>query len=204
MTLITEAKLKACMPTIKDSAEWADLMNKFLPLYGVNTPARIAMFIAQCGHEASDFTVFSENLNYSADNLRKVWPNRFNVATAAIYARKPEKIANRVYADRMGNGNEASGDGWTFKGRGLIQITGKANYAAFAGSSALSLVRAVSYLETKEGALKSALWFWGEHSLNALSDHQNVLAVTKIINGGTFGLSDRQTRFSKALKVFSA
>lgn len=191
------------MPFIINGSEWVDLMNKFLPLYGISTPPRVAMFIAQCGHESGNFGRITENLNYSAQNLIANWPKRFNIATAAICARKPEKIANKVYADRMGNGSEASGDGWKFRGRGLIQITGKANYAAFAESAHLTLNEAIAYLETKEGALKSALWFWGEHSLNTLSDHQNVLSVTKIINGGTNGLSDRQARFNNALKVFT-
>lgn len=203
MTLITEAKLKACMPNIKDAAVWADLMNKHLPLYGVNTPARIAMFLAICGHETGDFTVFTENLNYGAKGLRDTWPTRFNIATAAIYARKPEKIANKVYANRMGNGNEASGDGWKYRGKGLIQITGKENYTSFARAIAMPLDKVLTYIETKEGALKSALWFWSDHSLNPLSDHQNVLSVTKIVNGGTIGLSDRQIRFFKALKIFT-
>lgn len=204
MITITKEKLKACMPNIKDVDDWVDLLNKFLPMYGVNTAPRISMFLAICGHETVDFTVFKENLNYSAVGLRKTWPSRFNIATAAIYARKPEKIANKVYANRMGNGDEKSGDGWKYRGKGLIQLTGKSNYAAFASAASLSLDRAASYLDTHEGALVSALWFWGDHSLNTLSDHQNVLAVTKIVNGGTIGLSDRQIRFTKALKTFTS
>ena len=203
MILITEQNFKSALPHIKDISEWIDLMNKYLPLYGINTASRVAMFIAQTGHETGDYTVFAENLNYSAKGLVDTWPKRFNLATAMMYARKPEKIANKVYANRMGNGDEASGDGWRYRGKGLIQVTGKAGYEGFAKMLGMPVEKAAEYIITKEGALRSACWFWGDHSLNALCDHQNVLAVTKIINGGTIGIEDRTARFNKNLKIFS-
>lgn len=202
MVKITEDMLKAAMPSIKDGVEWADLMNKILPLYGIDTTKRIAMFVAQCGHESMDFNVRVENLNYGATGLLKTFKKYFNIATAAIYARKPEKIANRVYANRMGNGDEKSGDGWKYRGKGLIQLTGKQNHLNFATDTGISIDSAVTYLLTKEGALRSACWFWKEHSINALADRGNVLSATKIINGGTNGLVDRTSRYQKALKAF--
>jgi putative chitinase len=164
---------------------------------------RVSAFLAQCGHESLDFNVLQENLNYSTDGLLKIFPKYFNSKSAAALARMPEKIANTVYANRMGNGDYVSGDGWRYHGRGAIQLTGKNNYVAFAADLAISLEEAVTYLGTLNGAIESACWFWNKNGLNILADKSDIVGLTKKINGGTIGLDDRKLRFnncSKALK----
>lgn len=172
--------------------------------YEVNTPKRQAMFLAQCAHESNSFSVTQENLNYSANGLRTVFPKYFKTdQEAEAYARKPERIANRVYGNRMGNGDEESGDGYRFRGRGYIQLTGKNNYSAFAKSLNISLDDAVRLCETPEGALQSALYFWQRENLNKYADSADVTTCTKKINGGTNGLNDRIAKFDKFLKILS-
>jgi putative chitinase len=155
------------------------------------------------GHESADFTRLTENLNYSAAGLVKTWPKRFTEETAQGYHRKPEKIANKVYADRMGNGNEASGDGWKYRGRGIIQITGKNNYVAFSNAKFddLRLLEDPDYLLTPEGAVESACWFWTTNNLNEIAGAQNITLITKRINGGTHGLSSRIARYERAIDI---
>lgn len=174
--------------------------------FNITTPLRLAHFLSQCGHESAGFTVTSENLNYSADGLLKTFPKYFNAATAAEYARNPEKIANKVYASRMGNGNEASGDGYKYRGRGYIQLTGKTNYVALNKSVNADLIYhpervAVDY------PLMSAAWFFDSNGLWAVCDKgstdADVTAVTKHVNGGTIGLSDRLTHFKEYFKLLS-
>jgi putative chitinase len=168
-------------------------------MYNINTINRIAAFLAQTGHESLDFTVVVENLNYSTQGLRKTFKKYFPTdALAKQYARQPEKIANRVYANRMGNGSEASGDGWKYRGKGLIQLTGKSNHAEFAQFKNLELSHIVDYLLTPEGAFESACWFWSKRGLNPIADAGDVTRVTKLINGGTNGLRDRQVRYTRA------
>ena len=159
--------------------------------FEINTPLRLAHFLAQCGHESGGFKVVSENLNYSAAGLQSIFKKYFTPESAKEYQRKPEKIANIVYANRMGNGPQASGEGYKFRGRGLIQLTGKSNYSGFATDSGITIDEAVAYLSTPEGAVESAAWFWNKNGLNALADKDDVTAVTKRINGGTIGLDDR-------------
>jgi putative chitinase len=183
--------------------QWCDALNQLLPKYDINTPRRIAMFMAQCGHESANFRFLEENLNYSAEALLTVWPTHFDSSNVDDYARQPEKIANRAYANRMGNGDEASGDGWLFHGRGLIQITGRDNYTKFAGSIGMSLDDAVAYAATDNGAIESACWFWTIHNLNPMSDDNEVTNITKVINGGTLGLLDRIDRYNAAFKILS-
>lgn len=157
---------------------------------------RIAMFIAQVAHESMGFRRVVEVLNMTAKRISQVWPNRFpNEAAAEPYANNPEKLANNVYANRMGNGPESSGDGFKYRGRGLIQITGKSNYMEFAKSCGKTLEEVISYLETDEGACESAGWYWNMRNLNPLADAEDILAVTKKINGGTTGLQDRTMLF---------
>lgn len=179
-------------------------LNKIMAKYGINTKHRVAAFLAQVAHESGEFTAVRENLNYSAEALRRVFRKYFpSDALAQAYARKPERIANRVYANRMGNGNEASGDGWKFRGRGLIQLTGKNNYTAFAKDNGMTLDEAVKYLETIEGAVESAAWFWYTNGLNALAD-QGPSAFTKVtqrINGGQNGAAHRLQLYNRALSV---
>lgn len=170
--------------------------------YSINNINRIAMILAQLAHESANFSVTTENLNYSANALTAVFPKYFNNINANEYARKPEKIANRVYANRMGNGDEASGDGWKYRGRGFIQLTGKDNYAAFA-----KYMDDPSILENPDQAAEchyavmSALWFWKKNNLVKYED--DVRKVTKIINGGYNGLDDRQKLFSKITKMIT-
>ncbi len=164
-------------------------------------PKRMAAFLAQVGHESGGLRIIKENLNYSAQGLMKTWPRRFpTLAEARTYARNPEKIANRVYASRMGNGNEASGDGFRFIGRGLIQLTGRDNYTRFAKSVGKSLAETIQYLDTPEGAVASAAWFWDVNKLNIYADKNDFIGLTRRINGGTIGLADRKHHYDLALK----
>jgi len=185
------------------------ILEKYVgPLYTIamyynilDTNERTAAFLSQLAHESGGFNIVIENLNYSAEGLLRVFPKYFpNLELAKQYARKPEQIANRVYANRMKNGNEATGDGWKFRGRGLIQITGKDNYTKFAQSLEMDLNTTVEYLETPSGASVSAGWFWDTNKLNAYCDKNDFIGLTKRINGGTNGLADRQHHYEVALK----
>jgi len=201
----TEEKLAKCLSRNKNISALYDAFNNVLPKYEITTVERVAAFLAQCGHESADFTILKENLNYSADGLAKVFPKRFPSAAAAQpYHRNPEKIANKIYSDRMGNGNEASGEGYKFRGRGAIQLTGKENYSKFAKSIDMSVDEAVSYCETIDGAIESACWFWKTNNLNTLADNTDIVGLTKRINGGTIGLEDRKHHFENNLIVLSA
>ncbi len=179
-----------------------DPLNAALDRYEINTPERVAMFMAQVGHESGGLKRREENLNYSAQRLTQVFPKYFRDVDPNDYARNPEKIANRVYGNRMGNGDEESGDGYRYRGRGFIQLTGKNNYQAFANAMGMTLDEAVEYLETAEGAAMSAAWFWDMRGLNADADRGDVVAVTKKINGGTIGLHERQAFYKEALSIF--
>ncbi len=184
---------------------WYEALEQLLPDYGINTPLRVAHFIAQCAHESGNFVFIKENLNYKAASLRKVFPKYFPTdELAAQYANRPERIANRVYANRMGNGDEASGDGYRYCGRGLIQLTGKDNYTFFAGSLDISVEEASEYLATFEGAAQSACWFWEQNNLNRFADANDVKGLTRAINGGFIGLEDRIRHTEHALHVLGA
>ena len=179
-------------------------LDMFAEKYGLNTPLRLAHFLAQTAHESGGFRAVVENLNYSADSLSKVFPKYFKDVDPADYERQPEKIANRVYGGRMGNGDEASGDGFRYRGRGLIQLTGKNNYSAMAADMGVSVEECAEYLETPEGACESAAWFWNKNGLNALADKDDVVAVTKKINGGTIGLEDREKHTAEFKELLGA
>ena len=184
---------------------WHHAMEQALPDYDINTPRRIAAFVAQCSHESGGFKFLKENLNYKAESLVRVWPRYFkDAATARKYAHNQEAIANRAYANRMGNGSEASGDGWKFCGRGLIQLTGRNNYQAFADSIETDINDIPEYLATFEGAVQSACWFWESNNLNKWADTGDILTLTKKINGGTLGLADRQKHYNHALHILGA
>jgi putative chitinase len=206
MSLITEAQLAVMLPTNREVGEWCAALNEMLPKYGITTDKRIAGFISQCAHESSDFRVLQENLNYKEATLLKVFPRYFGPGkeNAAEYAGKPEKIANYVYMDKHRSkagalGNVKDGDGWLFSGKGLKQVTGRANTTAFGKTVGMTAEEAAAYLLTKKGALESALWFWGSRNLNEVADTGDVVRLTKIINGGDIGLSDRQARYAKAM-----
>jgi putative chitinase len=204
MSLLTVDQLRMMIPTNKEIAAWCEELNKALPKYDITTDQRIAGFISQCAHESMDFNALSENLNYREETLNKVFPRYFGPGkrNAAEYARNPEKIANYVYMDEFRGsklGNVQPGDGWRFRGRGLKQLTGRDNYTRFAKDYDMTAEEAAVWVETKEGALASALWFWNTNKLNSIADTGNVAALTKKINGGDIGLADRQQRYAKAM-----
>lgn len=202
--MITIEQIKKLCPANKQPEALLVVLNKVLPEYEINTKKRVAAFLAQCGHESAQFTTLKENLNYSTAGLCKVWPKRFTSdSMAAPYNRNPEKIANKVYADRMGNGNEASGDGFKFRGRGCIQTTGNVNYSRLAKSLGKTLDDTVNFCETLEGAIVSGAFFWQSNKLNTYADSGDFITLTKKINGGTVGLADRQKHFDEAMKVIS-
>lgn len=178
---------------------WAGPLTAAMAKYEINTPRRQAHFLAQVGHESGGFTRLVENLNYSADALLRNWPTRFNAETAAKMARRPEAIANYVYGGRLGNG--ADGDGWKYRGRGLIQLTGKGNYRSAGIALGLDLLGKPELLEKPDAASLSAAWFWKTNGLNELADKGDMVAVTRRVNGGTNGLDDRKARYDRAAKA---
>jgi putative chitinase len=198
-------QLKQLLPRNPYVENWHNALVQLFPDYEINTPKRMAAFIAQCAHESAGFMILTENLNYKAATLRKIFPKYFpDDATAQRYASMPNKqeaIANKVYANRMGNGDEASGDGYRYRGRGLIQLTGKQNYSWFAASLEISPEEATEYLGTFEGAAQSACWFWETNKLNQWADKGDIVTLTKRINGGTIGLDDRIKHYEHALHV---
>ena len=201
---ITKEQLSQLIPKNPYIDQWYEALSVLLPDYEINTPNRIAAFIAQCAHESASFTALHENLNYRAETLSKVWPKKFPPLVAEKYAHKPEAIANRAYASRMGNGDEASGDGWKYCGRGLIQLTGKDNYTAFADSIGITPEEVSDYVQTFEGAAQSACWFWESNNLNQYADSGDIETMTKRINGGTLGLADRKKHYEHAKHILGA
>jgi putative chitinase len=202
---LTLDQLKQLLPKNKYVEHWHGALAQLFPDYEINTPQRMAAFIAQCAHESANFAILEENLNYRWQTLRKIFPKYFPTdALAQDYASRPNKaqaIANKVYANRMGNGPEESGDGWKYRGRGLIQLTGRQNYSWFAASLEISPEEASEYLGTFEGAAQSACWFWETNNLNQWADKGDILTLTKRINGGTIGLEDRKQHYAHALHV---
>lgn len=202
---LTVNQLKEMVPGIPYVDHWVRALNQLLPDYEINTPKRVAAFVAQCAHESGGFRFLSENLNYKAESLMKVFPKYFHdMATAKAYEKQPAKIANKIYASRMGNSDEASGDGFKYRGRGLIQLTGKTNYEWFAASIEVSPEEASAYLETFEGAAQSACWFWESNNLNKEADAGDIKLMTKKINGGYIGLDDRIKHYNHMLHVLGA
>ena len=205
--MITVEQLAQLLPGNKYVAEWHEALIQLFPDYGIDTPQRIAAFISQCAHESANFTAIKENLNYRWETLRKIFPKYFpNDQIAQQYASLPNKqeaIANRVYGNRMGNGPEESGDGYKYCGRGLIQLTGKNNYQAFADSLEMSIDDVPEYLATFEGAAQSACWFWETNNLNRFADAGDVKGLTRAINGGYIGLDDRIKHYNHALQVLN-
>ena len=204
--MITVEQFSHMFPKNKNPQGWTTALVDVLPTYEINTPERIASFLAQCGHESAGFTVLQENLNYSADGLNKIFKKYFpTLESAQPYARKPEMIANRVYGGRMGNGDEHSGEGYKFRGRGPIQLTGKANYEAC--SEFLfqddTLVQNPDMLLDPEYALHSACWFWWKNDLNNYADSADLVTMTKRINGGDIGLEDRKKHYEHAKHVLA-
>lgn len=203
--MITAEQLKGLLPTNRSTNDWLDLINEMLPRYNINTPQRIAGFFAQTGHESNDYKTLEENLNYRADSLERVFSKYFSRAgrNAAEYAGQPEAIANIVYANRLGNGDTASGDGYFFRGGGPIQLTGRANYTDFGATLGMTAEEAAEYVRTKRGALESACWYWKTRNLNVACDRQDIVGMSKIVNGGTIGLKDRMERWEKNLRILN-
>lgn len=203
--ILTLQQLSKCIDNPKLD-EWLSELNSSLPKFQINTAARVSGFLAQCGHESNDFKALSENLNYSQSGLRKVFGKYFpNDAIAYRYARQPAAIANRVYGGRMGNGGEASGDGYKFRGRGILQITGRSNYTKC--SQALfnddTLVKNPDLLTTPKYAVLTACWFWDSNKLNDICDKKDIVLLSKRVNGGVVGLDDRIKRWNTALDILS-
>ena len=200
---ISKEKLAEALPDVRQKeidAFYEDLV-EVMDFYDINTPKRMAAFLAQCAHESGNFRTVKENLNYKAEGLRKIFPKYFQDVDPTDYAHNPQKIANRVYANRMGNGDEASGDGFDFCGRGLIQVTGRTNYQTCSDWLEVDFLDDTTWLETPEGACWSAGWFWDSRELNTLADKGDIKTITKRINGGFIGLEDRTEHYETALEA---
>jgi putative chitinase len=205
--MLTKEKLFKMFPNAaKSKLDLDTLLNAlnhaFSDPAGLSTLERRAAFLAQLAHESGEFCLNKENLNYSATGLLKTFKKYFPTQELADqYAKKPEKIANRVYANRMGNGDEASGDGFKFRGRGFLQLTGKSNYLAAGKSIGVDLVANPDYVASSQGAIDSALWFWKTNSLNSYADRDDIKGMTKVINGGMNGLDERIAFYDRAKSI---
>ena len=207
---LTLKQLEQMIPTNKQADEWHAALVNILPKYGIDTPQRIAGFIAQCAHESADFRRLEENLNYSSKALLAVFGRYFGPAPkrdADEYHRKPEMIANYVYMDEFRKykmGNVEEGDGWRFRGRGLKQLTGRENYTRFAKTVGMTAEEAAEYVATPKGAVESACWFWDNADCNKYADAGDIVGMSKRINGGTIGLDDRVRRWNEALNILGS
>lgn len=206
--MITFDQFRAMIPTNHEPEVWYNEVVDMFRKYDIMTPNRIAGFMAQCAHESRDFTTLEENLNYSADALYRVFGRRYfpSKAKAQEYHRQPEKIANYVYMDenrskRGALGNVRPGDGWKFRGRGIKQLTGRNNYEAFGRSVGMTADQAADYVATKKGALESACWFWATNNISRYADADDIVGMSKRINGGTIGLDDRVARYNRAKAI---
>ena len=204
MTITVEI-LAACLPQAKhDRLEmFCEGVNETFEHFDISTPPRMAMFLAQTAHESANFSEVEENLNYAAKALMAFWPKRF-AGVDDQYARHPEQIANRAYCDRMGNGSEASGEGYAYRGRGLIQLTGKDNYRHCGTALGIDLLSNPDLVSHNPVAVLSAGWFWDTRKLNTVSDTGDVERATKLINGGTIGLKERTEHFQHILQVLQS
>lgn len=194
-------KFKKVFPNCKEPEVFCNLLDNLLSASGIDTKERVVMFLAQCGHESQGFTRFTEGLNYGTEGLLATFPKYFpDLKTAKAYERQREKIANKVYANRMGNGPESSGDGWKYSGKGILQITGKDNYTTFSKDAGIDAVNNPDLLSTDLSvAIKSAIWFWNKNNLNKYCDNNDFIGLTKKINGGINGLEDRQDKLKKLM-----
>lgn len=196
-------QLSSFLPNARHIDVWHSQLNRLLPINEITTLQRTCAFMAQCAHESMHFTRLKENLNYSDNGLLRVFPKYFPTAEIAKqFQYKPVEIANRVYSNRMGNGPEESGDGWKFRGRGLIQLTGKNNYTKCSQDISLDIVNNPDLLLSVGGAVKSALWFWKKNNLNQYADKEDIVGMTKVINGGTNGLQSRLDLYQQAINTF--
>jgi len=207
---ITLDQFKQILSSNRNAGEWYEVAVELFDKYDINTPNRIAGFMAQTGHESVDYKRKEENLNYSAERLMQVFGKRYfkTISKAREYERNPEKLANYVYMDKNRSkrgalGNIHEGDGWKFRGRGVKQLTGRNNYTAFGRTIGLSADEVADYIDTKKGSLETALWFWKENNLERYADNNDIVGMSKRVNGGTIGLSDRTSRYEKAKNVLS-
>lgn len=192
MTPVTLAQLQRIEPKSPAKfSDWVAPLNAAMLEFGITTEQRIEMFLAQIMHESAGLSAMVENLNYKAETLLHVFSKYFDVATATQYARNPEAIANKVYANRLGNGNATSGDGWKYRGHGPIQLTGKANYQAASAALGIDCVKNPDLLTMPVNAARSSAWFWKAHGLNEVADKGNFNDTTKVINGGDIGGAER-------------
>ena len=201
----TAEQLAQCITKNKNPQEWYEGLYEQLPKFAIVTPARVAGFISQCQHESLDFTILTENLNYGDKGLMSIFKKYYpDPSLAKAHQRKPQLIANRVYSGRMGNGPESSGDGYKYRGRGLVQLTGRSNYTQCSrdlfGDDCL--VDDPDLLLNPEWAILSACWFWHKNKLNDICDKGDVVLLSKRINGGTIGLADRIHHWNKCLELF--
>ncbi len=203
-------KFSKMIPTNKEAAEWFPIATDFFEKYNITTPLRIASFMAQCAHESNDFKNLEENLNYSVDNLLKIFPRYFGKGKEdpAQYARNPQKLANYVYMDvnrsKSGAlGNTQPGDGWRFRGGGIKQLTGRNNFTAFGRDIGMSAEQAADYVRTKKGAFESACWFWKKNKLEKFADADDIDGMSKRVNGGDIGLQERRSRYIRAKSILS-
>lgn len=202
----TVDQLTEILPGIKNPNDWFTALGNLLPNFDITSSLRVAMFIAQTGHESGNYNEIEENLNYSAKGLSETFSSYFKDGiNVDDYANQPQKIANLVYSNRMGNGDASSNDGWNYRGRGILQVTGKSNYnlcsIALYGDN--RLLATPELLLSQEGAVASACWYWQTHNLNTFSDTGNINEVTRLINGGYNGLADRQEKYTKAISLFN-
>ena len=190
---------------LKIDPKWVDPLNETFARFDISNPIRQAAFIGQCGHECGNFRILEENLNYKAATLMKLWSKRFpTLEIANQYAGNPKKIANMVYANRMGNRDESSGDGYRFRGRGCIQTTGHANYYHAGQALGVDFVMDPDLVASPKYAALTAGFFWSTHGLNELADKQDHKSITKRINGGFIGLAEREEHTRMALAVLTA
>ena len=207
MPPLTEQQLLQILPNARPVAGiFLPALNRAMARYKIDSPVRVAVFLAQVGHESGQLRNLVENLNYSAEALVRTWPSRFTATSAAVCARQPEKIANVVYSGRMGN--TRPGDGWRYRGRGLIQLTGRVNYAAAGAGLGLPLEDNPELLEQPEHAAMSAAWWWSTHGLNELADAGRFQDIGSVINTGKpgrvpHGAAERKALYDRALKVLA-
>lgn len=198
---LLEKVISSVFPRCKIASELAYEISQKAELFNIKSNKALASFLAQCGHESAGFTQFTENLNYSVEGIKRVFPKYFRDVDPADYARNPEKLANRVYANRMGNGDESSGDGWRFRGRGLIHITGRANYAFASTSTGKPIIDNPDLIASDpETMVVSAMTYWNANSLSKYAEADNIKGQTKVINGGYNGLAERQQLYNIILK----
>lgn len=200
----TPTILQKIIPTNTEYKLWHDDAIEILPKYNINTKLRVSAFLTQCAHESLDFKIMEENLNYSEQGLLKTFKKHFPNGLEKSYARNPQKIASRVYGNRMGNGPESSGDGWKYRGRGIIQLTGFNNYKAFGDYIGMTPDEVINYVKTKRGALECACWFWNSRNISVPADKGDITTVSRLINGGTNGLQDRINRYNAALQIINS